>query len=92
MSDNGLQGCKVGATEGYAQTIAEVCKTLRNRCRESFQACRGGVRMLWCAVWGGHDTLLKYEDARVSLECQSCGFQSAGWDVRDRTIRRVEIR
>ena len=30
----------------------------------------------------GHDSLLHFEDGRMSLLCTSCGHESPGWDVK----------
>lgn len=36
----------------------------------------------WCGLWG-HTYLVQREDARVSLECNWCGYApSCGWDLR----------
>ena len=30
----------------------------------------------------GHDSLLHFDNGRLSLLCSSCGHESPGWDVR----------
>lgn len=30
----------------------------------------------------GHDSLLNFDNGRMSLLCSSCGHESPGWDVR----------
>ena len=39
------------------------------------------VRQFICALHG-HDSLLHFEQGRVSLLCSSCGYETPGWDVR----------
>jgi hypothetical protein len=31
----------------------------------------------------GHDTLLHFEDERMSLRCVSCGFETPGWELNE---------
>lgn len=44
------------------------------------------LRQFICALHG-HDSLLHFEDGRVSLLCSSCGHESPGWDVKQRQER-----
>jgi hypothetical protein len=39
------------------------------------------VRQFLCGLHG-HDALLHFEGARMSLQCTSCGFETPGWDLR----------
>ena len=39
------------------------------------------LHQLVCGLHG-HDTLLHFEDGRMSLQCGSCGYETPGWDVR----------
>jgi hypothetical protein len=39
------------------------------------------VRQFICALHG-HDSLLHFEQGRVSLMCSSCGYETPGWDVK----------
>jgi hypothetical protein len=32
---------------------------------------------------GGHDTLLHFEDERMSLRCVSCGHETPGWELNE---------
>jgi hypothetical protein len=36
----------------------------------------------------GHDSLLHFENGRMSLLCTSCGHESPGWDVKTTPARR----
>jgi hypothetical protein len=31
----------------------------------------------------GHDTLLNFEDERMSLRCVSCGHETPGWELNE---------
>jgi hypothetical protein len=31
----------------------------------------------------GHDTLLQFEDERMSLRCVSCGHETPGWELNE---------
>ena len=39
-----------------------------------------GVRQLLCGLHG-HDTLLHFEQERLSLVCTSCGYETPGWEL-----------
>jgi len=41
----------------------------------------GQVRQFICGLHG-HDTLLHFEQGRISLLCASCGHESPGWEVK----------
>lgn len=45
------------------------------------------VRQFICGLHG-HDSLLRFEQDRVSLACTSCSYQSPGWEVRRAQLRR----
>jgi hypothetical protein len=45
------------------------------------------VRQLICALHG-HDSLLHFEQGRMSLLCSSCGYETPGWDVQGASARR----
>jgi hypothetical protein len=45
------------------------------------------TRQFLCALHG-HDSLLHFEDGRMSLLCASCGHDSPGWDVMGVPARR----
>lgn len=36
----------------------------------------------WICGLHGHDSLLHFEDGRMSLLCSSCGFESPGWELK----------
>ena len=38
------------------------------------------MSQLVCGV-RGHDTLLHFEDERISLRCVSCGHETPGWEL-----------
>jgi hypothetical protein len=46
------------------------------------------VRQLICGLHG-HDSLLHFEQGRMSLLCSSCGHETPGWDVRAAARREV---
>ena len=39
------------------------------------------VRQFICGLHG-HDSLLHFEEGRMSLLCSSCGHETPGWDVK----------
>ena len=39
------------------------------------------VRQFLCGLHG-HDSLLHFEEGRMSLLCSSCGHETPGWDVK----------
>ena len=40
------------------------------------------LRQTLCG-FGGHDTLLHFENERMSLRCVSCGHESPGWELNE---------
>ena len=40
------------------------------------------VRQMWCGLHG-HDSLLQFEQNRISLRCVSCGHETPGWDLKE---------
>jgi hypothetical protein len=40
------------------------------------------LRQALCGL-GGHDTLLHFEDERMSLRCVSCGHETPGWELNE---------
>ena len=46
------------------------------------------MRQFICGLHG-HDSLLHFENGRMSLLCSSCGHQTPGWDVK-RAPQRTE--
>jgi len=48
------------------------------------------LRRFICGLHG-HDSLLHFEEGRVSLLCSSCGHETPGWDVKG-TARREAVR
>lgn len=47
----------------------------------------GQVRQFLCGLHG-HDSLLHFEQGRISLLCSSCGYETPGWDVKAAPPRR----
>jgi hypothetical protein len=45
------------------------------------------VRQFICGLHG-HDSLLHFEEGRMSLLCSSCGHETPGWDVKASPARR----
>jgi len=45
------------------------------------------LRQFVCGLHG-HDTLLHFEQSRMSLQCVSCGYESPGWDVKRAPVVR----
>jgi hypothetical protein len=39
------------------------------------------LRQFICGLHG-HDSLLHFEQGRMSLQCTSCGHETPGWDLR----------
>jgi hypothetical protein len=44
------------------------------------------VRQFICALHG-HDSLLHFEQGRLSLLCSSCGYETPGWDVKSAPVQ-----
>jgi hypothetical protein len=40
------------------------------------------IRQAVCGLHG-HDTMLKFEQDRLSLRCVSCGHQTVGWELNE---------
>ena len=40
------------------------------------------LRQMLCGL-RGHDTLLHFEDERMSLRCVSCGHETPGWELNE---------
>jgi hypothetical protein len=40
------------------------------------------LRQSMCGL-SGHDTLLHFENERMSLRCVSCGHESPGWELNE---------
>jgi hypothetical protein len=46
-----------------------------------FTRAYDGVRQFICGLHG-HDSLLHFETARLSMRCTTCGYQTPGWDLK----------
>jgi hypothetical protein len=40
------------------------------------------LRQMFCG-FGGHDTLMHFEEERMSLLCVSCGHETPGWELNE---------
>jgi len=49
------------------------------------------VRQSICGLHG-HDSLLHFEQGRLSLLCSSCGHETPGWDVKSRPAHQEPAR
>jgi hypothetical protein len=47
-----------------------------------FARVMGLLRQTFCGL-RGHDTLLHFEDERMSLRCVSCGHETPGWELNE---------
>jgi len=47
-----------------------------------FARVMGLLRQTFCGL-RGHDTLLHFEDDRMSLQCVSCGHETPGWELNE---------
>jgi hypothetical protein len=65
-----------------------------------FRHVKWMVRRAICGLFG-HDTLLQFEQHRLSLRCASCGHETTGWTIGEdrsqapaaaRPHRRIETR
>ena len=48
----------------------------------AFARVMDSLRQLFCGL-RGHDTLLHFEDERMSLRCVSCGHETPGWELNE---------
>ena len=58
---------------------------MRNVARDERSAGTGVLDMLrqmFCGL-SGHDTLLHFEEERMSLRCVSCGHETPGWELNE---------
>jgi hypothetical protein len=46
------------------------------------------LRQLVCGLHG-HDSLMHFEQGRMSLLCASCGHETPGWDVKSPSLHRT---
>ena len=49
------------------------------------------VRQFLCGLHG-HDALLHFAQARISLQCTSCGYETPGWDLNGAPARQEAAR
>jgi hypothetical protein len=47
------------------------------------------LRQFMCGLHG-HDSLMHFEQGRISLLCASCGHETPGWDVRASPLARTK--
>jgi hypothetical protein len=48
------------------------------------------VRQFICGLHG-HDSLLHFEQGRLSLLCPSCGYETPGWDVKGAPVQHQAV-
>jgi len=46
------------------------------------------LRQFVCGLHG-HDSLMHFEQGRMSLLCASCGHETPGWDVKKAPVQRT---
>jgi hypothetical protein len=56
--------------------------TARNERIGGFARMMESLRQMFCGL-RGHDTLLHFEDERMSLRCVSCGHETPGWELNE---------
>ena len=65
-----------------------------------FRRVKWIMRRAICGLFG-HDTLLQFQQHRLSLRCASCGHETTGWTIGEdgsrtpaaaRSHRRIETR
>jgi hypothetical protein len=56
--------------------------TAGNERTGGFARMMESVRQMFCGL-RGHDTLLHFEDERMSLRCVSCGHETPGWELNE---------
>jgi len=44
------------------------------------------LRQFMCGLHG-HDSLMHFEQGRISLLCASCGHETPGWDIQETPAR-----
>jgi len=47
------------------------------------------VGQLQCGITG-HSVMLRYQPARLSLQCTSCGYESPGWELAPPRASRAQ--
>ena len=53
-----------------------------------FSALAREIARIWCGIIG-HQTMLRFEPHKLSLQCSLCGYATEGWEVgRPMTARR----
>jgi hypothetical protein len=70
----------------YAVTSSEEFEPIGEASQQS-EAKFGGrilgfVRQMFCRLHG-HDSMLHFEQDRMSLKCVSCGYESPGWELNE---------
>ena len=49
------------------------------------------LRQMFCGLHG-HDTMLHFEQDRMSLRCVSCGHETPGWELNETSRPTVMVR
>jgi hypothetical protein len=68
-------------------SIASHDDRLRATAGDANDASLGGrvidrLRQMFCGLHG-HDTMLHFEQERMSLRCVSCGHETPGWELNE---------
>jgi hypothetical protein len=67
----------------HPMTAHEGLRTIASNERTGgFARMMESLRQLSCGL-RGHDTLLHFEDERMSLRCVSCGHETPGWELNE---------
>jgi hypothetical protein len=68
---------RMASQEGLRTT-----STARSASGGWFESLSRWLSQVFCG-FKGHDTLLHFEDERMSLRCVSCGYESPGWELNE---------
>jgi len=68
------------ATEGEHPAVEPDIAVRSSKMTIGCQWMTQRLRWALCAV-RGHETLLKFDDHRISLRCIDCGHETTGWTI-----------
>lgn len=66
----------------HQMTAHEGMRTTAGAPTGGFARMMDMLRQAFCGL-RGHDTLLHFEDERMSLRCVSCGHETPGWELNE---------
>jgi hypothetical protein len=66
----------------HPMTAHEGMRTTANSAPSRFARVMERLRQMSCGL-KGHDTLMHFEDERMSLRCVSCGYETPGWELNE---------